>query len=269
MILPSNYDRLDFNKLYKEQRTNSSFIRKSVAKWDVKAASFSESVLKSHYVKDFISRVDFEGARTLLDFACGAGALSIAAANKVDKIYGYDFSPKMLEFAEQNSRDFNCKNIEFAQKAFEDDFSDVPECDITFASRCLDVDDLKQALEKLLSKTKKALYITFKVGSFINEDVLNALGSNIEKRPDFIYLINILFQMGYLPKLEYIQTSCSDGMPETIDDLVKKIQWGLSRELTEPEVYNLNKYFNGNRFEQKQEHMNWAFIRVDKYNTKK
>ena len=139
-----------------------------------------------------------------------------------------------------------------------------PECDITFASRCLDVDDLKQALEKLLSKTKKALYITFKVGSFINEDVLNALGSNIEKRPDFIYLINILFQMGYLPKLEYIQTSCSDGMPETIDDLVKKIQWGLSRELTEPEVYNLNKYFNGNRFERKQEYMNWAFIRVDK-----
>ena len=150
MILPSNYDRLDFNKLYKEQRTNSSFIRKSVAKWDVKAASFSESVLKSDYVKDFISRVDFDGVRTLLDFACGAGALSIAAANKVDKIYGYDFSSKMLEFAEQNSRDFNCKNIEFAQKAFEDDFSDVPECDITFASRCLDVDDLKQALEKLL-----------------------------------------------------------------------------------------------------------------------
>jgi len=53
-------------------------------------------------------------------------------------------------------------------------------------------------------------------------------------------------------------------MPETIDDLVKKIQWGLSRELTEPEVYNLNKYFNSNRFERKQEHMNWAFIRVDK-----
>ena len=58
-------------------------------------------------------------------------------------------------------------------------------------------------------------------------------------------------------------------MPENIDDLVKKIQWGLSRELTEPEVYNLNKYFNSNRFEQKQEYMNWAFIRVDKYNTKK
>ena len=40
--------------------------------------------------------------------------------------------------------------------------------------------------------------------------------------------------------------------------------WTPDPRLTEPEVYNLNKYFNGNRFEQKQEHMNWAFIRVDK-----
>ena len=98
----------------------------------------------------------------MLDFACGTGALSIAAADKVKEIYGYDFSSKMLEFATQNAKDFGIGNIRFARKAFEDDWSDVPECDIVFASRCLEVDDVKSVLIKLLSKTKRTIYITFR-----------------------------------------------------------------------------------------------------------
>ena len=140
------------------------------------------------------------------------GALSVLAAKKVDQIYGYDFSPKMLEFARENAQIYGAKNVKFAQRAFEDDWSDVPECDVVFASRCLEVDDLKAALSKLLSKTKKSLYITFKVGgSFVDEDVLGAIGREVEQKPDFVYLLNILFQMGYLPSLSYIKAKCHAG----------------------------------------------------------
>ena len=264
MILASNYDEIDFNALYKAQKAKSSFGKKLAEHWDKKAPSFNEGVMKSAYAREFIDKVDFTGASTLLDFACGAGALSVLAAEKVDQIYGYDFSPKMLEFARENAQAYGAKNIKFAQKAFEDDWSDVPACDLVFASRCLEVDDLKPVLLKLLSKTKKALYITFKVGSFVDERILQALGRDVQKRPDFVYLINILFQMGYLPSLSYIKAPCHGGAPSSAEEFVQRIRWMLGGELSSAEEARLAEYFNSGKYEPKLDFMHWAFVRVNK-----
>ena len=265
MILASNYDEIDFDALYKAQKAKSSFGKKLAEHWDKKAPSFNEGVMKSAYARDFLSRVDFSGASTLLDFACGAGALSVLATEKVDQIYGYDFSPKMLEFARENAQIYGAKNAKFAQKAFEDDWSDVPACDVVFASRCLEVDDLKTALNKLLSKTKKSLYITFKVGgSFVDGDILDAIGREVEQKPDFVYLLNILFQMGYLPSLSYIKAQCHGGAPSSAEEFVQKTRWMLGGELSETEEARLTEYFNSGKYEPKRDFMHWAFVRVDK-----
>ena len=265
MILASNYDEIDFDALYKAQKAKSSFGKKLAEHWDKKAPSFNEGVMKSAYARDFLSRVDFSGVSTLLDFACGAGALSVLAAEKVDQIYGYDFSPKMLEFARENAQIYGAKNIKFAQKAFEDDWSDVPACDVVFASRCLEVDDLKTTLKKLLSKTKKALYITFKVGgSFVDGDILDAIGREIEQKPGFVYLLNILFQMGYLPSLSYIKAWCHGDGAKSAEEFVQKTRWMLGGELNEAEEARLVEYFNSGKYEPKRDFMHWAFVRVDK-----
>jgi methyltransferase family protein len=196
-----------------------------------------------------------------------SGALSVLAAKKTDQIYGYDFSSRMLEFARENAKAYGAKNAKFAQKAFEDDWSDVPECDVVFASRCLEVDDLKAALSKLLSKTKKSLYITFKVGgSFVDEDVLGAIGRKVEQKPDFVYLLNILFQMGYLPSLSYIKAKCHAGPETSAQELIQKTRWGLGGELSETEEAQLAEYFNSGKYKPRQEFMHWAFVRVDKAN---
>ena len=267
MILPSNYDEIDFDALYKAQKAKSSFGKKLAEHWDKKAPSFNEGVMKSTYAREFIDKVDFTGVSTLLDFACGAGALSVLAAEKVDKIYGYDFSLKMLEFARENAQIYGAKNAKFAQKAFEDDWSDVPECDLVFASRCLEVDDLKTALKKLLSKTKKALYITFKVGgSFVDDEILDAIEREVEQKPDFVYLLNILFQMGYLPSLNYIKAPCHGGGAKSAEEFVQKTRWMLGGELSETEEARLAEYFNSGKYEPKRDFMHWAFVRVDKTN---
>ena len=169
----------------------------------------------------------------------------------------------MLEFARENAKIYGAQNVKFAQKAFEDDWSDVPACDIVFASRCLEVDDLKTALGKLLSKTKKSLYITFKVGSFVDERILQALGRDVQKRPDFVYLINILFQMGYLPRLSYIKAPCHGGAPSSAEEFVQRIRWMLGGELSSTEEARLAEYFNGGKCDEQQEFMHWAFVRVD------
>ena len=267
MILPSNYDEIDFDALYKAQKARSSFGKKFAEDWDKKAPSFNEGVMKSAYAREFIDKVDFTGVSTLLDFACGSGALSVLAAERADKIYSYDFSPKMLEFARENAKIYGAKNVKFAQKAFEDDWSDVPECDVVLASRCLEVDDLKAALGKLLSKTKKSLYITFKVGgSLVDEEILDAIGRKVEQKPDFVYLLNILFQMGYLPSLSYIKARCHAGPASSAEELIQKTRWGLGGELSEAEEAQLSEYFNSGKYEPKRDFMHWAFVRVDKTN---
>lgn len=265
MILSSNYDDIDFDTLYKAQKAKSSFGKKLAEHWDKKAPSFNEGVMKSAYAREFIDKVDFTGVSTLLDFACGAGALSVLAAEKVDQIYGYDFSPKMLEFARENAQAYGAKNTKFAQKAFEDDWSDVPACDIVFASRCLEVDDLKPVLQKLLSKTKKSLYITFKVGgSFVDGDILDAIGREVEQKPGFVYLLNILFQMGYLPSLSYIKAWCHGGGAKSAEEFVQKTRWMLGGELNGTEEARLTEYFNSGKYEPKRDFMHWAFVRVNK-----
>ena len=61
MILPSNYDEIDFDALYKAQKARSSFGKKIAADWDKKAPSFNEGVMKSAYAREFIDKVDFTG----------------------------------------------------------------------------------------------------------------------------------------------------------------------------------------------------------------
>jgi len=188
----------------------------------------------------------------------------VLAAEKVDQIYGYDFSPKMLEFARENAQIYGAKNIKFAQKAFEDDWSDVPACDVVFASRCLEVDNLKTALNKLLSKTKKSLYITFKVGgSFVDDEILDAIEREVEQKPGFVYLLNILFQMGYLPSLSYIKAQCHGGRAKSAEEFVQKTRWMLGGELSDTEEARLAEYFNNGKYEPKRDFMHWAFVRVD------
>lgn len=128
------------------------------------------------------------------------------------------------------------------------------------------MDDLKPVLLKLLSKTKKTLYITFKVGSFVDDEILDAIGREIEQKPDFVYLLNILFQMGYLPSLSYIKARCHAGPASSAEELIQKTRWGLGGELSEAEEARLAEHFNGGKHKPRQEFMHWAFVRVDKAN---
>ena len=122
------------------------------------------------------------------------------------------------------------------------------------------MDDLKPVLLKLLSKTKKTLYITFKVGSFVDDEILDAIGREIEQKPDFVYLLNILFQMGYLPSLSYIKAWCHGGGAKSAEEFVQRIRWMLGGA----EEARLAEYFNSGKYQPKRDFMHWAFVRVDK-----
>jgi len=55
MLLKSNYDKIDFNELYKEQKSKSSFSKKRTEDWDKKAPSFNEGV----FIKPILPKILF------------------------------------------------------------------------------------------------------------------------------------------------------------------------------------------------------------------
>lgn len=266
MIRKSNYDEINFNELYKAQRLKSSFTSKSVKDWDEKAEAMNKKVHESIYVQDFLSRVDLEGVDSVLDFACGPGTLSLKVAPKVGKVIACDYSEKMLEFAKFNAQRLNLANIKTQKKAFEDDWSDIEVCDVVFASRCLEVDCLQDVLKKLISKARKAVYLTFKVGaSFVDDEILTAMGKEVEPKPDYIYLLNIIAQLGYLPRLDFIRSENVHNIAQNADELVDKITWGIGSELSEAEKERLREFFtNGYKeYVSKRKFILWAFIKIE------
>lgn len=258
----TNIDEIDFSELYKIQKNRSTNYFKTKSDWDKKAKSFFENAKTSVYADDFLKFVDFSGVNSVLDFACGAGALSLKAAKLTDIVYAYDYSPKMLEYLEQNAKILGINNIKIKQKAFEDSWYDIPVCDIVFASRCLEVQDLKATLQKLISKAKYRVYMTFKVEkSFVDHEILKAIGKKVEPKPNYIYLINILAQMGYLPHVEYIKSpSCGKVLCE--QDLITKVEWGLNENLSDNQKDALKIYFQSGE-KAYDNPMIWAFVWIE------
>ena len=101
-------------------------------------------------------------------------------------------------------------------------------------------------------------------GSFVHEEISGAIVRKVEQKPDFVYLLNILFQMGYLPSLSYIKAKCHAGPEASARELIQKTRWGLGGELSEAEEARLVEYFNSGKYKPKQEFMHWAFVAVDK-----
>ena len=103
-------------------------------------------------------------------------------------------------------------------------------------------------------------------GSFVDGDILDAIRREVEQKPGFVYLLNILFQMGYLPSLSYIKAPCHGGAPSSAEEFVQRIRWMLGGEISSAEEARLAEYFNDGKCDEQQDFMHWAFVRVDKTN---
>src|SRR5690606_39529699 len=128
-------DAIDFAALYREHLRQSGRSPKSASEWDRRAGDLNRSSQASRYASDFICRMSLAGARTLLDIGCGPGTLALPLAARLARVYGPDFSAGMLACLEENARAQGLDNVRGVRRAWEDDWSDVPVCDIVVASR--------------------------------------------------------------------------------------------------------------------------------------
>ena len=201
----------------------------------------------------------------VLDMGCGTGAIGLALAPTLKQVVGVDYSAGMLDAFSANARAAGAQNVITIQRAWEDNWDDLPVCDLAIASRSTAVMDMADALKKLDSKARRRVYLTNLVGgSFIDRGLLQAIGRHACPIPDYIFILNILYQMGRHPRLDYIEARGRLAGTRNFDEFLTKARFSLG-ELTAEEQQRLSAWHHADpgRAERGGEGFKWAFVSWD------
>ncbi len=193
--------------MWQEVRRRKTGQRKTPEDWNKRAAGFARRHKGSVYVKEFLKKLPLSPALSVLDMGSGPGTLTIPLARKVKKVTAVDFSSKMLTILADRATKDGLDNITTHQGAWEDDWQTLGlgQYDLIIASRSLAVDDLRGALNKLRQAARGWVFIGDRVGSGpFDPAMFAAIDRPFHPGPDYIYTINILYQMGIHAQLDFI-----------------------------------------------------------------
>lgn len=254
---------IDFGRLYRDHLAAAGRQPKPASAWDARVHDVDRKSPRSGYADEFIARMDLSGCDTLLDVGCGSGTISLPLAPQLRQIYGLDYSRAMLDALQANAVSCGAGNVETLHLAWEDDWSQVPECDIVVASRSTQVEDMAAALAKLHAKARKRVYLTHRIGGyFIAPEIVEAIGRQQLPLPDYIYILNILHGMGIHPRLDHLRSDGPTASTETgFDGLLRRTEWALGA-LDEAERSRLRDWFDiaGDGVCHVRPPRHWAFI---------
>lgn len=237
---------IDWNELWRQARAEKTWQGKTKQDWNDRAAGFAKRHVGSDYVREFVDRLSLDTGMTVLDVGAGPGSLAIPVARQVKGVTAVDFAPEMLAILRQRASEEDIGNITTIDGAWEDDWQAlgiVPH-DLVIASRSMSVDDLQGALQKLQTFARQRVVIGDRVGSGPFDPALfAAIGREFKPGPDYIYTINILYQMGIHAQVDFIDLSPGrtyNSRQETIDSC----SWMLG-DLTPEEDEKLLRHLDG------------------------
>jgi len=266
---PVQANELDWNELWKTAKQKKSWKSKTAGDWDKKAAGFARRTAGSIYIDRFLGLLKPQPDWSVLDVGCGPGTLALPLAEQVRHVSAMDFSRKMLELLERQARKKGQTNIQTLHCAWRDDWQKqgISRHDVAIASRSLSVPDLKEALLKLTGQARELVAVTDRVGHGpFDADAFTAIGRTIESGPDYIYTVNLLHQMGYLPRVDYIELERELRYAD-LEEALQSYLW-MFRDISKDEKNRLQKYLlsitssadDGSVVLQRPQPVVWAFI---------
>jgi SAM-dependent methyltransferase len=206
---------MDVEEIRKTWVTPNKNLSSELKMWDSQAKDPIYNIIPTFQDNKFLQLLDQEHmidpTYDVLDVGCGVGVYTMALANRVHSATGVDFSPSMinqgkekLETEKINNVTLSCldwNTVDIVQQGFKNRF------DLVFAHTTPAICDVS-TFEKMNAASKRFCVISNP--SRMVEPVLEAVhkivglsddkGSCIDRR---IYIIDLLFHMGYLPKLAY------------------------------------------------------------------
>ncbi len=253
---------IDWNTLWKEIRSKKSWRTKTSRDWDDKAPSFAKRNINSEFTEQFIKHIKPDPSWTVLDVGSGPGTLSIPLAPMVRHITALDYSPRMLEILQQSAKDAGLHNITAIRCSWEDDWDrlGIKQHDVAIASRSLSVENLQAALKKLNDKAAKKVFIADRVGSGpFDPEIFKAVGRDFNPGPDYIFTVNILYQMGIYARVDFVRNERQKYFASR-QEAIESCAWMLEN-LTENEKERL-KHHIFSRLEQTGK-KSWRLTRIN------
>ncbi len=202
-----HFQDLDWGLLRQQANTKKSQHHKNAADWDRKARSFAGRTAHSVYTEQFLELLAPDPDWSVLDIGCGPGTLALPVAACTRQVTAIDFSGNMLKILQERAAGQGLQNISTRQLSWDDNWRQhgIKPHDVAIASRSLAVHDLKRALTRLNSFATRRVCITDRVRHGPKDpDAFAAVGRELSAGPDYIYTVNILYQMGILPTVDYI-----------------------------------------------------------------
>ena len=259
---------VDFGAMFRRQAAASSYRPRTAEEWDARAVARSRREKGSDYVREFLARVDFAGVKTALDMGCGSGNLAVPLAQRLDKVWACDFAPGMLRLLKAAAAEAGVADkISARRLAWDDDWTRVPRADLVICSRAMDAEDMQRALGKMCAKAKVRCCVTLHAGGFfLDGELRTVLRRPAVPRPGWLYAVNMLAQMGYLPRVDYLETHGGLAYAD-VDEFVGSVRWRVGA-LTTAEERRVRAYAErlarGKNGEILHRHdFRWAFLSWD------
>ncbi|MFK3705874.1 class I SAM-dependent methyltransferase [Klebsiella sp. NPDC088457] len=223
-------DEINFAELYQQQLRLAGRTEKSPAHWDARAEKMAISGTQplDDYLLQLLDKIDLTGAESLFDMGCGPGTVALALADKLRAVHGVDYSPRMLEVAQKRAAQMNITHARWHCRAWEASWHDIPRCDIAVASRSTLVADLREAMEKLNRQARLRVYTTHLVSpTFMSPAIQRAIGRAVIELPNYIYALNVLYQMGIQARVEFIRGRNCQRDNSTFARFEENVRWTL------------------------------------------
>ncbi|QIM62826.1 hypothetical protein A1D29_05720 [Pasteurellaceae bacterium Orientalotternb1] len=258
------YD-INFAKLYQQHLALCHYHDVSAQKWDKKADKFAETFVEKEnsYTTQFLNKLSIKPTDSVLDIGCGPGTLALPLACQCQQVYALDFSQGMLALLQKYQKQLNRPNIQTLHKSWNDNWDDVPQADIVIASRATLVGDLDDAVNKLISKAKKRVYLTAITDRhFLDDGIFTAIEREAIGFPTYIYLLNHLYQKGIQADLQFIEGCAGQFQGKSYQDLENAIEFSLG-ELSDTEKQKLMHFYQTrqkNNLPIKHGQRRWAMI---------
>jgi ubiquinone/menaquinone biosynthesis C-methylase UbiE len=238
-----NPHEIDWNLLWNKDVKNLPKIQNNEA-WDKIAPHFDRWMAYDDYPQMVVEKINTNPEYTVLDIGCGNGAVTIPIAKKVKSVTAMDLSSEMIGFLMKNAGKEGLSNINCIHSTWEKaEIDTLGEFDVVIASRSLGgVLDIKKELNKIDEVAKKYVYITMwgaKARGF-EKNVNEVIGRQFRKHPDYMYVVNILYQMGISANVEMLDCKKHPCYAD-MDEVLNLVKWRI-HDLNEEEEKLLREY---------------------------
>jgi len=229
---------IDWNQAWKEIRNKTAAKSRGLQFWDKKPKYDAGPTTDEDYSNAFLEIMDPGPDWSVLDMACGTGALAVPLAKKVKSVTAVDFSSNMLDMLDCRCKSEGISNVKMIQGSWEDDWDSIgiEEHDVAIASRSLVVEDLHAAISKLHKIARKKVYISTILGDGPHDRrIFKAVGRELHPGPDYIYNYNLLYQMGIQANVRIIKEVRKKSYA-AMEDAFNNIRWMMGGTSDEEDV---------------------------------